>query len=293
MAAKERDSLKSVMDSYEKELTFTGGQIEQNKINQLEETLRHYKVMNERLEKVIAVRQPQTTATEKVAVEEEKVFHMKQNPLQMAQEDRQIEVNELRKENDSLKARVKLLESGQSADLTLLTGQKVEATAEVKELQEQLGLAEIKKDRLIEAFKQTSKKFREVVCQLTGFRIDGKEDNKYVLSPVYAENPDSDRFLFQYENDQCHLMDTNYSSQWGEFVDLHLKQQRSIPIFLSAVLTDLFSRQTFDTMDFTCATTTNPTQAGPSQPEQEQLQHQQQPQQLDDDDDSDELICLD
>ena len=74
-------------------------------------------------------------------------------------------------ENNALKARVQLLEEGQTKDLTLLVGQKVDEGAsseEVKELKNQLKAAEIRKQRLIEAFKKTSATFREVSYRLTG-----------------------------------------------------------------------------------------------------------------------------
>lgn len=42
------------------------------------------------------------------------------------------------------------------------------------------------------------------------------------------------------------LMDTPYSRQLTELVELHLNRQHSIPVFLAAVITDLFSKQTFE-----------------------------------------------
>ena len=131
-----------------------------------------------------------------------KVLHFLNNPLQQATESRRNEVENLKSEIVSLKARIQLLEEGQTKDLTILVGQKVDeapSSMEVKQLQEQLQAAEIKKQRLIEAFKKTSSDFREVCYALTGFRIDGLNDGKYRLSPVYAENP-NEYFLFQRDN---------------------------------------------------------------------------------------------
>ena len=81
------------------------------------------------------------------------------------------QVDELVVENTALKARVQLLEEGKTNDLTLLVGQKMDEGAsseEVKELKNQLKAAEIRKQRLIEAFKKTSSDFREVSNRLTG-----------------------------------------------------------------------------------------------------------------------------
>ncbi len=190
---------------------------------------------------------------------------------------RKKQVQSLTEENDALKARVKLLEEGQTKDLTLLVGHKVEEGASSKEvqgglnsaplckgvvvyslsfldLQEKLRLADLRKERLIEAFRKTSTDFREVCCQLTGYRIDGLDDSKYRLTPVYAESP-HDHLLFRRERTgELLMLETQFSGQLEELIELHLGQQRSIPVFLAAVITDLFSRQTFDT-DYTVATT--------------------------------------
>ena len=46
------------------------------------------------------------------------------------------------------------------------------------------------------------------------------------------------------------LLENEYSSQENvqPLIHLHLQQQHSIPVFLAAVITDMFSRQTFDTV---------------------------------------------
>ena len=89
------------------------------------------------------------------------------------------------------------------------------------DLQEQLRSAEVKRCRIIEAFKKTSHDFREVCCQLTGFRIDGLANNQYRLTSIYAELPDRDQLLFQRDsNGACLLLETNYSNQLEEFIDL-------------------------------------------------------------------------
>ena len=131
-----------------------------------------------------------------------KILHFSNNPLAQATEERKHEVENLRAEIVSLKARINLLEEGQTKDLTLLVGQKLEegpSSEEVRKLQEQLQSVEIKKQRLMEAFKKTSQDFREVCYVLTGYRIDGLNDGKYRLSPVYADSPNG-FLLFQRDN---------------------------------------------------------------------------------------------
>ena len=120
----------------------------------------------------------------------------------------------------------------------------------------------MRNQRFVEAFRKTSSDFREVCYQLTGYRIDGLEHQRYRLSPVYAENA-NDYLLFQRtEAGECLLLETEFSSQLQEFIDLHLATQNSIPVFLAAVITDLFSRQTFETASMTASAFASTSAAG-------------------------------
>merc|ERR1712150_444225 len=122
------------------------------------------------------------------------------------------------------------------------------SSQEVQELKEQLKSKDLQRQRLIEAFTNTSKKFREVCCQLTGYRIDGLQNNQYRLTPQLADNPTDDNLLFRLEEGgELSMLDTQFSSQLRDLIDLHLIRQNSIPVFLAAVIMDLFSRQTFET----------------------------------------------
>ena len=175
------------------------------------------------------------------------LVYFRNNPSVQAMHSRQQEVKQLTEENQALKTRVKLLEEGQTKDLTILVGQKVEEGAsseEVKgkdettvssfglvlrrtvpcfsELREQLRSAEVKKSRIIDAFKKTSHDFREVCFQLTGYRVDGLSNHQYRLTSMYAESPERDQLLFQRNpaDGECMLLETAYSNQLGELIDL-------------------------------------------------------------------------
>ena len=65
---------------------------------------------------------------------ETKVLHFKNNPMSQAVEERDRDWEELQKENDALKARVQLLEEGQTQDLTMMVGRKVDETASSQEV---------------------------------------------------------------------------------------------------------------------------------------------------------------
>jgi len=150
--------------------------------------------LQERLESMAS-----SKVTASRTLSDDKVLHFKQNPHALAVEARQGQVDRLAEENEALKARVKLLEEGHTSNLTMLVGQKVDEGAssqEVEDLKEQLRLAEIRRERLVQAFRKTSSDFREVCQTLTGYRIDGLDGGKYRLSPIYAEQ-EGDHLLFK------------------------------------------------------------------------------------------------
>ena len=214
-------------------------------------------IMETRLNTALAQKEALELELERRAIQgdynptDTKVLHFRNNPLQQATEEHSQRLSKLQGDNESLKTRIKLLEEGQSKDLTLLVGQKMEenvSSQEVQELKEQLKSKDIQKQRLLEAFTNTSKSFREVCCQLTGYRIDGLQNNQFRLTPTYAENPTDENLLFRLEQGgELSMLDTPFSSQLTELIDLHLIRQNSIPVFLAAVIMDLFSRQTFET----------------------------------------------
>ena len=104
-----------------------------------------------------------------------KVLHFTNNPTAKAVEKRAAEMSELLNENTSLKARVKLLEEGQTKDLTLMVGARVEEGEgeKLRELKVELEKAEKREKRFMEAFSKTSTDFREVVYKLTGTKTEG------------------------------------------------------------------------------------------------------------------------
>ena len=76
-----------------------------------------------------------------------KVIHFTNNPTAQAIEKRANQFSELASENIALKARVQLLEQGQTTDLTMMVGAKVEESEaeQVKALKEELEKADVKK----------------------------------------------------------------------------------------------------------------------------------------------------
>ena len=184
--------------------------------------------------------------------EETMVLHMANNPMQQALERREHDMLEIREERDALRTRVQLLEEGQTKDLTIMVGKKMEegeSSEEISHMKEELEKAELRKQRLMEAFKKTSSDFREVVYQLTGYRIDVLADHKYRMTPLYAESS-ADHLLFQKaKSGEIQMLESEYSLELGELMELHLEKQNSIPMFLAGLIRHLWRRQSGEDED--------------------------------------------
>lgn len=174
-----------------------------------------------------------------------KVLHFRMNPAAEAEAEREDKLTRLQQECDRLQVRVRVLEEGQTLDVTEAVNSRLAAsnTQEVQELQKQVKSYEMKLQRLKEFFKTTSKEYREACYMLLGYRMDRVEPGLYRLSSMYAES-EEDYLVFKLKDSGPDLLETPYSTTLEPFIDLHLKRQHSTPVFLSAITVDLFSHQT-------------------------------------------------
>lgn len=178
-----------------------------------------------------------------------RVIHLASNPVSWARQRQTEELELLKKENEVLKQRLKVLEeSGPFAeDITIQVEQKLKEappTQVLENLQGQLLAAEAKNKRLMEAFKKISNEFREVTCVLLGYNIELPFSSQYKLSNMYAESPDDYLLFSKNENNELHLLETPYSHVLADKIELYLHQNHSIPAFLSNLTLDLFNSQT-------------------------------------------------
>nr|CAD7439264.1 unnamed protein product [Timema bartmani] len=183
-------------------------------------------------------------------------IHFKMNPLTLSLDKQNETMKQLKEENehlkakcDQLKVRLEVLEQGQMQDVTrIVEGQLASCSAqEVEDLRSQVKSYDLKIQRLKEAFKTTSQEYREACYMLLGYRIDRVHHNQYKLSNMYAESP-NDYLMFKLTSGgNLDLLSTPYSETLMDFVELHLEHQHSIPLFLSAITVDLFTKQTLMT----------------------------------------------
>ncbi|XP_058236941.1 mitotic spindle assembly checkpoint protein MAD1 [Hemibagrus wyckioides] len=175
-----------------------------------------------------------------------KVVHFRLNPTSVAKQERVEEVEKLKVECERLRERLRKLEAGgamTSEDTTLI----IPPSQEILDLRKQMESAKMKNQRLKEVFQKKIQEFRTACYVLTGYQVDITVENQYRLTSAYAEHMD-DALLFKASgavgSGEMQLLETDFSRTLTELVDLHLFHQKSIPMFLSAVTIDLFSRQT-------------------------------------------------
>ncbi|KAK6166145.1 hypothetical protein SNE40_022908 [Patella caerulea] len=181
-----------------------------------------------------------------------KIVHFTMNPAAKAQQQREQDLEALRSENEKLRGRINILENTKGEcveDLTLRVEEKLQNPSpnkQVEDMKAQVRKEELRNRRLMEAFKKTSQEFRNVCCQLLGYKIDITGNSQYRLTSVYSESV-HDHLIFQQSSaGDIQLMDTEFSQTVQDLIDIYLVKQDSVPAFLSSVCLDLFGRQTMN-----------------------------------------------
>ncbi|XP_053614336.1 mitotic spindle assembly checkpoint protein MAD1 [Plodia interpunctella] len=268
LVTRERDSYRQQLDCYEKELTVTmSGEAGTDRaallsarVAQLEKSLQSYRDLmashdaqghaktveslrsevtkwREEAEslrcdvsKLRAQRDSLQTHFEKIASHTQtKVLHLTDNPAAAAQKQFQLDLENAQEEIKRLKG---LLRSGGS-----------QADEDIQQVKQQLENSRIKLKRMKEEFTSSAQEYRNVVYMLLGYKIDRTGHKNYRISNMYAES--SEEYLsFTLCDDDIEMVHTEYSGSLGDLVQLHLLQQRSIPVFLSALTMELFNRTT-------------------------------------------------
>lgn len=169
------------------------------------------------------------------------VFHLANNPLAECLAQRENLVDKLEQEVERLKKKIKNMEEGiensKLGDVTL-------NSKEVQELRDQIKSYDSQTQMLKDIFKSQMQDFRNVIYMLFGFKIDRSQNSLYKLRSMYAEQAD-DQLCFKVNKDgNLSLLENEYSATLEVMIDLHLRHQNSIPVFLSAITMDLFSSKT-------------------------------------------------
>ncbi|KAJ8717193.1 hypothetical protein PYW08_005592 [Mythimna loreyi] len=270
LVTRERDSYRQQLDCYEKELTVTlcgepgagSAALLSARVEQLEKALQGYRdllathdqaahtklvetlraesskwreeaeTLKRDVAKLRAQRDTLHANLERIGAQSQtKVLHLANNPAAEAQKQITAELEAAQEELKRLKA---TLRDGNGAGA---------CPEETQQLKQQLESSRIKLKRLKEEFTSSAQEYRNVCYMLLGYKIDRTGHKNYRISNMYAES--SEEYLsFTLDDDGIEMVHTDYSSTLGELVELHLHQHRSIPLFLSALTMDLFTRTT-------------------------------------------------
>ncbi|XP_012056199.1 PREDICTED: mitotic spindle assembly checkpoint protein MAD1 [Atta cephalotes] len=253
LVTRERDSYRQQLDMYEKEITVDGNNAITERIPALERVIDGYRDLVSKLETDLQTAEIGTQKNECNKLKEEieqlrgelehrtlkgdfncnaRVLHFTMNPASMAEKQAEEKQAALLQEVEELRAK---MASGNYG--TTVSSLQTQEIAELKQTHE------IKIARLKEAFKASSQEYRQACYQLFGWRVDRTKEGRYKLSSQYAESPD-DFLFFHVGEEGVDMLETDFSANLGSLIEQYLQKQRSVPMFLNAVQSDLFSQQT-------------------------------------------------
>lgn len=279
----ERNDLRSLVDSCQKEMTIGGVQAD-SRVEALEKLVEGYRKKLQQLEAdpslissslVVGNEKNNSNSAELDKLKEEnekltktiddlkyelehralkgdfntqntRILHFKLNPTSVAMDERNCVIEKLEKEVLQLRERLRLMEEGNVNDLTQNVQANVnsETAKELKEFREKVKRLEMQNQRLKEAFKTTGHEFREAIYALLGYKVDALPNKMYRLSSLYADSQDQ-HLLFKMNNSGgMELLETEFSKTLSDLMESVLVIHHSIPIFLSSLTLDLFKRQT-------------------------------------------------
>ncbi|XP_011883237.1 PREDICTED: mitotic spindle assembly checkpoint protein MAD1 [Vollenhovia emeryi] len=253
LVTRERDSYRQQLDLYEKEMTVDSNNAMTERIPALERVIDGYRDLVSKLEADLQTAESgvQKNECNKLRAEIEqlrgelehralkgdfncnaRVLHFTMNPTAMAEKQAEEKQAALLREVEELRAMV--ASGNYGATVSSLQTQEI---VELKQTHE------IKIARLKEAFKASSQEYRQACYQLFGWRVDRTKEGCYKLSSQYAESPD-DFLFFHVGEEGVEMLETAFSANLDSLIEQYLQRQHSVPMFLNAVQSDLFSQQT-------------------------------------------------
>lgn len=218
-----------------------------NTVNILEERLSSVVEVVDQLERELSSRtskKSDNSRSRELGELSYRVIHLKNNPSSMESLAYTAQIETLRKENERLKARLDILESGTSADISRAIDTAINSSELIDRLRMKLVLAEKREENLLSSFRKSSLQFREACYLLFGWRIDALKDGIFRLSNMYAEN-ENDNLLFEIQSDgTIQLLENEYVSQLSDYITTYLENAGSFPAFLASITLDLFKLST-------------------------------------------------
>lgn len=169
-----------------------------------------------------------------------RVIHLNSNPYDHIIEEEGKQFESLKKENERLKARLSLIESGNDANVTMRIDEAVNNAHQVEMLNQMVADYRSREDKILTSLKKTAFGFREACRLLTGYRVEALKDNIYRLSLESASNSE-ERLFFDIKRDgSVVLLENDYSKRFSRHISTYLRNADSYPAFLAAIILDSF-----------------------------------------------------
>jgi len=97
--------------------------------------------------------------------------------------------------------------------------------------------------RLKSVFRTKIDGIKDVIAQLLGYRFEVSRD-QYTLTSTFADR-ETDCLVFRPEGSRMVLVESEYTKQWANDIEVYLNKCKSIPAFLSTLTLEYFNRQTY------------------------------------------------
>lgn len=192
-----------------------------------------------------------------------RVVHLNQNPFAIQIQKEELEFDLLRRDNDRLKARLSLIETGNSVDITMRIEEAVNNAQQIEKLKQEVDDYKNREEKISSSLRKTASDFRQACLSLVGFRVDALKNNIYRLTHQHAVR-EEDKLFFEVKRDgTIVLLKNKYSNRFSDLVTTYIDKGDSIPSFLAAVNLEIFKSQSLDStqsvdMSMTMSTTILP-----------------------------------
>lgn len=169
-----------------------------------------------------------------------RVIHYNDNPIDSSIKHWQQEYENLKRENERLRARLELLESESQGDVTQRVDDVVSKSHQVEELTKTVFQLKAREEKILASFGKTSQEFRQACYLLIGYRIDAHRGNIYELSHMYNDQDDAKLSFKVGPRGDIELLENQSTRRLGDLVQTYLKTANSFPAFLAAITLRLF-----------------------------------------------------
>ena len=116
-----------------------------------------------------------------------RVIHLDQNPFDQQIKSQNEAFAALKGENERLRARLELLESGNNADITRRIDDAVDQARQIEILKQTISDIQNREQKIIVPLRKNAKDLRQASSLLLGYRIDLLNNNFFKLCSIYDE----------------------------------------------------------------------------------------------------------